>query len=233
MTYQLLSIDIWETLISSNPAFRKEQMKLFADFLGREVDNDFTQLKAKIDAQLDLHSQTTGTDVGFEMRLKTIAEAIGYPMILLEEGASLKALYQAMEEVFLANLPLVIDKNTIALLEEVKKRKLKIALLSNTGFIKGKTMRTALTLLKIMPCIEEAVFSDEVGYVKPNRIIFSALEKATKVAPQHILHIGDNWQADVEGAQKAGWQALWLNRNTNEPASANCVRNLGEVLEYL
>lgn len=52
-----------------------------------------------------------------------------------------------------------------------------------------------------------------VGAAKPDPRIFAALARSAGVAPGEILHVGDDPLADVEGARRAGLQAVWINRD--------------------
>jgi HAD superfamily hydrolase (TIGR01509 family) len=61
------------------------------------------------------------------------------------------------------------------------------------------------------------VVSERVGTIKPHRDIFRATERLLNVPPEVILHVGDDWAADVVGAKEAGWRAAYLR--TPEGAS--------------
>lgn len=60
------------------------------------------------------------------------------------------------------------------------------------------------------------VVSERVGTIKPHEAIFRAAERALAgpgappLAPASILHVGDDWAADVVGAARAGWRAAYL-----------------------
>jgi len=60
------------------------------------------------------------------------------------------------------------------------------------------------------------VVSERVGTIKPHEAIFRAAERALAgpgappPAPASILHVGDDWAADVVGAARAGWRAAYL-----------------------
>ena len=45
--------------------------------------------------------------------------------------------------------------------------------------------------------------------MKPNSAMFDASQAALKMAPEQILHIGDNLHNDIYGAIKAGFQSAW------------------------
>ena len=54
------------------------------------------------------------------------------------------------------------------------------------------------------------VVSQRVGAIKPDPRIFRAAEAALGTPPARILHVGDDWAADVVGARRAGWRVAWL-----------------------
>ena len=55
------------------------------------------------------------------------------------------------------------------------------------------------------------VISQRVGTIKPHPTIFEAARAALGGPdPGAILHVGDDWAADVVGAIDAGWRAAWL-----------------------
>ncbi len=60
-------------------------------------------------------------------------------------------------------------------------------------------------------------FTQGVGFQKPEvRVLRFALRRADQ-APADAVYIGDSWEADILGAQRAGMTAVWLNP-TGRPA---------------
>ena len=53
----------------------------------------------------------------------------------------------------------------------------------------------------------------EFGCAKPDPSIFLAACQALQVAPEETLFVGDDLLLDVQGAQQAGLQAIWLRRD--------------------
>jgi putative hydrolase of the HAD superfamily len=71
-----------------------------------------------------------------------------------------------------------------------------------------------------LPFLGAIVVSQRVGTIKPHPAIFRAAEAALVVGrdTSQILHVGDDWAADVVGARGAGWRAAYLrNRQTDTP----------------
>jgi len=60
------------------------------------------------------------------------------------------------------------------------------------------------------PFLQAVVVSQRVGTIKPHREIFEAAEAALGESGRAILHVGDDWAADVVGASRAGWRVAYL-----------------------
>lgn len=52
----------------------------------------------------------------------------------------------------------------------------------------------------------------QAGFAKPDPRIFRLACERAGVPPAQVLHVGDDWMRDVEGARLAGLQAAWLRR---------------------
>jgi FMN phosphatase YigB (HAD superfamily) len=66
-----------------------------------------------------------------------------------------------------------------------------------------------------MPFLRAIVVSQRVGIIKPHAAIFRAAEEALGLGlepgkQRPILHVGDDWAADVVGANHAGWRTAYL-----------------------
>lgn len=70
-----------------------------------------------------------------------------------------------------------------------------------------------LGLIGLAHFFQATIAAKEAGVAKPEPEIFHMAATALGVAPHQILHIGDDWQLDVEGAHLAGFQTAWLKRN--------------------
>ena len=58
------------------------------------------------------------------------------------------------------------------------------------------------------------IYSDEVGFSKPNKeifnLVFDSINKITTIEKKEILHIGDNIIADYNGAINFGFDAFLI-----------------------
>lgn len=61
------------------------------------------------------------------------------------------------------------------------------------------------------PYLRAIVVSQRVGTIKPHAAMFAAARDAVgSPPPDAILHVGDDWAADIVGAATAGWQTAWV-----------------------
>jgi FMN phosphatase YigB (HAD superfamily) len=84
-----------------------------------------------------------------------------------------------------------------------------------------------------MPYLAAVVVSQRVGTIKPHPAIFAAAREALGSPPLGaILHVGDDWAADVVGAKRAGWRAAYLVSRPDDSPLPGSDRD-GEVMADL
>ena len=101
-----------------------------------------------------------------------------------------------------------------------------LGLISNTDRTGAEYARKT-DLNKYFDCI---VLSYEAGYAKPNRRIYEMAVEELGVKPAECWMVGDSVTADVEGAHKAGLNALLLDREgRHDKQRYPTIRDLTEV----
>ncbi|KAL8754310.1 MAG: hypothetical protein Q9184_005153 [Pyrenodesmia sp. 2 TL-2023] len=87
--------------------------------------------------------------------------------------------------------------------------------------------------------VDSVTLSYDVGFEKPNRMIFDAARSLSPFATEGdtlYLHIGDCPMDDYQGAREAGWESILLDRDRNhkdtEPRPQR-MRHLGSLMEAL
>lgn len=96
----------------------------------------------------------------------------------------------------------------VALVRELRARGVLIAALSNS---EGH-LAELLAEIGLAPLFDTIVDSGRVGIAKPDPRLFAHtldVLGVTPDVPDVIVHVGDSWAADVEGALAAGWNAIW------------------------
>jgi putative hydrolase of the HAD superfamily len=104
---------------------------------------------------------------------------------------------------------------TIELLEYLLQKKYQIHLITN-GFVEVQHQKIKFAALE--KYFTTVTTSQESNSLKPHKEIFLyALEKAKATTAESIM-IGDNLEADIEGAKNVGIDTIWVN-HLNEPNS--------------
>jgi HAD superfamily hydrolase (TIGR01509 family) len=105
-----------------------------------------------------------------------------------------------------------LASTTHALLEALRRRGLRLALVSNTAS-PDWLLRPVLERQGLVERVDAIVLSSEVGKRKPHPAIFERALGELGVPPEVSLFVGDRLEADVAGASRAGMrtvQALWF-----------------------
>ncbi|MDQ1094999.1 MULTISPECIES: HAD family hydrolase [Chryseobacterium] len=207
------SFDLWLTLIKSHPEFKTKRAALFAEFF------NINQPAVKVNETVKYYDDMCNT----------INEVIGnnidtfeiYMLILGSLQVDIRGIkqqqlhdfYQESERLFMEYRPVIIFDNLHALFEEIRNQDKTISILSNTGFIKGRTMRKFLIEENLDAYIDFHVYSDEINCSKPNPLAFREVKNNIKnknIDISQVLHIGDNPVADYKGARDFGFSAHLL-----------------------
>ena len=61
--------------------------------------------------------------------------------------------------------------------------------------------------------VDRVIVAGDIGAFKPDPRIFEAALKGLGIPPDAAVFIGNSADHDVAGALRAGWSAIWLNRN--------------------
>ena len=77
-----------------------------------------------------------------------------------------------------------------------------------------------------------AVSSAEVGVSKPNPEIFEAALNKAGVEAKNCIHVGDDYEDDIVGANNAGIASIWLNhRHQSGPSMNLATKVVSKVTE--
>jgi putative hydrolase of the HAD superfamily len=220
--YQHYSFDLWLTLIKSNPYFKIERTKIFQrDFnpAGKSID-EVARAFRQVDLMCNAVNERTGKNIDADEMYLMVISTINdnqYPLADVDTDK----LYADMEKLLFYYLPVVYSPVTIDTLQHLKQKgDCSLSILSNTGFIKGQTLRKVMVKLGLADFFNFQIYSDEEGMSKPNQALFNLMvqnvkdcNKPKQISLADIIHIGDNPAADIAGANDAGLNSLLINSN--------------------
>ena len=123
----------------------------------------------------------------------------------------------AMVEAFYRQMPAfaTLDDDVAQLLDALHRAGLPFGIVTN-GTRHQHAMVEALGLDRRASCV---FVSETFGACKPEAAIFLAAAAALGVEPRDALFVGDNPQADIGGAHRAGMRTAWLRRGQEWPAT--------------
>ena len=117
----------------------------------------------------------------------------------------------------------------------VLRRHFSLAIVSDTGFASGRAQDRLLEKDAAPAFFSATIYSMDVGHAKPRPEIFAAAVETLGVAPNEILHVGDNERTDVRGALAAGFRAVRLDvvRHGGPSEAEFVARSFEELSQYL
>jgi putative hydrolase of the HAD superfamily len=220
-----VSFDLDDTLWPIAPVImRAEQamLRFLAERYPRVTDEYDLEAMRAVRVRIALEHPGMRHDFTFlrHTALRFHATAAGYPEAMADEAFA--AFYAA--------------RNQVELYEDVRPA---LARLSDRFDLYTVSNGNAdLAAVGIVDFFRDCIAARDAGALKPDPRIYGRLIEVAGVAPQQILHVGDDPEADIAGARTAGMQVAWVNRAgvawpRERAAPAVMVRNLEELVSAM
>jgi putative hydrolase of the HAD superfamily len=181
---------------------------LFKDYF--EIESPIEKVSQQLryyDVVCNTINERTGLNIDTNEIYLFILASLDVPIQGIQLS-KLEGFYTESERLFLSYKPTLIYSNTKDYLKIIKSEGIGINILSNTGFIKGFTLKKLMAFYELEECFNFQIYSDECGFSKPNKKIFDLVHKEVPhIDKSQILHVGDNEIADYKGALEYGFKA--------------------------
>jgi putative hydrolase of the HAD superfamily len=197
-----VTFDCWSTLIQDVDGREAVRLRALAlvDIAGRRgIHLDLDQAKGLIDEAWHEHVAVwrRGGLFGPEGAGRWLIDRLG-----ITDGQDLADELAMAIESATRHVGVRMVEGAGEALELVRSRGIPTALVCDTGFTTGRSVRMALADHGLE--LDHLFFSDEVGTPKPHPPIFLAALEATGAEPDRAVHIGDLRRTDVAGARAVG-----------------------------
>ena len=237
---RLVTFDFWDTLVTDSADNLRAQRALRVEAIRRAL-GDAGAPVSEVEAE-DIHERSgvalaerfwsLNRDPTPEEQLRIVLDT-GCPGIAarLDPGAFAAALNGYISPV-LAHPPDLCPGADRAV-RELAARGVSLGIISNTGRTPGVILRRVLERYGLLRYFGAISYSDEVGFRKPEAEIFRVTLARSGVAPEDAMHIGDNPEADVVGAQGVGMRAAHYTAGFRRPSAEADLRipDLGALAE--
>ena len=245
---QAVTFDLWDTIIVDESDEPKRITKgLLSKYLTRrKLVWDFLKKHESIRKEL-VDTSYAATDAAFrkvwydqnvtwqvDERLEIVLKGVGRTLPQ-EEMAELVRLHEEMElEVQPDLAPGIVEA-----IRELH-GKYKLGVISDTIFSSGIVLRKILQDNDIEQYFDVFIFSDEMGYSKPDSRVFTAAAEGLGVDITKIVHVGDRDAKDIKGPQGLGAKGIYttvVNDRGSNTTSADAIcrdyANLVEIIDSL
>lgn len=230
---KLVSLDLWNTIIEDDPKLEEKRgeirVKKIFDYL-LFLNISFEEVKKAYESMsvwlFETQNKTLRSINTTKQIFYIFKQFNAYPNPIV-----LNDIKKTYESAIFQIPPSLVD-GVEELLIKLKKLNLKIAILSDAGRTPGWALRETLNRLNISKYFDKMFFSDEIGYVKPNKNSFKCLIKEFNVKKEEVVHIGDSLEKDIIGAKNFGINYIHFSKEGNSNILPN-GKNFDEIYKIL
>jgi len=221
---QAIIFDLDDTLWDVRPVILRAEhvmLQYLADRYPRVLELHTIESMRDFRARMALENAAMRHDFTWlrKQALRAHALEAGYPETMADEVFAV--FYRARNEV-------VLYYDVLPALEALQQR-FRLFAISN-----GNADLAAIGLARFF---EQSLAARDAGMLKPDPRIFAMLLERSGIPPRHAVHVGDDPDADVEGARRAGVVPVWLNRHggpwpraSQEPLAIRSLMELDVLL---
>jgi putative hydrolase of the HAD superfamily len=224
--------DLYQTLVHYQPS--QEELEAAAmKNLGIEVTAAML-CHPMLTANEFIYQQIARRPLSQRSREETMALYSEYQRIVLKEAglaADEKVVLRLLGMMQQAKMNLILFDDVMPALDDLKKRRLKLGLISNIEH----NMTATLDKLGLSSKLDIVVTSQNAGFTKPQPEIFQYALKKSGVNPAEAVYVGDQYQVDIIGAKSAGMQGILLDRHEYYQEKLDCpkIKSLKSLVDYL
>ena len=122
----------------------------------------------------------------------------------------------------------------VAVLKKLRALGIKTAIVTNVDLSRAAFQRNKIRALGLEPLFDAIVLSGEAGAHKPDRLVYDYTTNLLSVPNEACVFVGDNPDADIQGALNADMEAVWIDvwGDGDLFAGNPKVHRVQSVLEY-
>lgn len=224
--------DLYYTVVTYDPPREETEAQTLQEF-GIDVKPEvFSRPLAVADDYI--YQEMSRSPISKRSREEQLALFVEYQRILLKEAgvaADDKMLLSLVGKMQQAAKKLVLYDDVLPTMTELKGKGLTLGLISNIDH----DIAPLLDELGLSTLLQVVVTSQEVGFTKPQPEIFREASRRAGVEAAEAVFVGDQYQIDVVGAERAGMKGILLDRSGyfKQAIASPRIRSLTEIVDHL
>ena len=213
--------DLYHTLVRYEPPQEELEAKALKDF-GINTNPDLFNMPMVM-ANEFIYQEIARCPLSKRSREETNALYTQFQRIVLKEAG-----IEPDERLILGMLgkmqqfktKLVLFDDVAPTLNDLKSRGLILGLISNVE----RDLTATINELGLPSWLDIVVTSLDAGFSKPQPEIFEEAVRRAGVQPSQAVYVGDQYQIDCVGAERAGMKGILVDRGGYFQEIANCLR---------
>ena len=223
-----LFFDVDDTLYNQQEPLEKAVYTVFPSLNNIDIDKLYIDRNKYSDEVFE--KSCKGEITMEEMYIYRVSKAFLEQGIKIDDEDALKIQQEYSKNQFNIHISEIIEQ----MLNYCFDKNIFMGIITNGLYEHQKNKITNLGLYKWF--LEENIFiSKKVGFAKPDKGIFDIAKNNANT--DNVYYIGDSFKNDVEGAKKAGWKSIWINKRKynfeSEFSSDFTVYNEEELFELV
>ncbi len=224
--------DFFNTLVRYEPPQEELEAKALKEF-GIDTNPDVFNMPIVM-ANEFIYQEIAHRPLSKRSREETIALYAQFQRILLKEAGiepDERLVFAMLGKMRQFKTKLVLFDDVVPTLNDLKSRGLILGLISNVE----RDLTATMNELGLPLWLDIIVTSLDAGFNKPQPEIFEEAMRRAGVQPSQAMYVGDQYQVDCVGADRAGMKGILLDRGDYLKEVPNCprIRSLAGLKAYL
>ncbi len=225
-----ITLDVGHTLIHPWPSlgaiYARGAAAHGVHISAMEVEERFPAAWKRCRAGANLQGYGTSFEEAFEFWSAVVAEVL-YDREM--PAGAFQPMIRDLYNAFARGDAWRMDPHWFTVLHTCRRQGIAIGLISNWDV----RLRKVLDEIGLLRQVDAVAISAERGVEKPDPALFNVALSDLGVPAEHVVHAGDSWAEDVEGARSAGVAPVWLNRGACKARvdGVSVINNLEQLVD--
>ena len=202
-----IGFDLFNTLITAKPHAVTEAVERLISALRDQgfalEESSFKKAYRENASRIIKETRKDGRETHNRYWISATLKSLGY--VVEPHDPRIEACLESYFSAFLDYCEVI--PGTFEMLGIVRKL-YKVGLLSN--FTHAPAADQLIRSLGLHPFFEFILISGALGYRKPHPFVFERMKEEFGISEQYIVYVGDDPDPDINGARRAGMQAVWF-----------------------